>query len=78
MSNSFATSSLNSTIVRARRTGWTLLRVYFAVASRFLPEVARRQAERLFTLPPRYAGRRPHPIDARREAVTVDGRSLAV
>jgi pimeloyl-ACP methyl ester carboxylesterase len=78
MSNSMATLSLNSTIVQVRRTGWTLRRVYFAVTSRFLPDVARRQAERLFTRPPRYAGRRPQPIDARREAVTVAGRSVAV
>ena len=71
-----ATAALNSTIVRVRRTGWALLRAYFAIASRFLPEIARRHAERLFTLPPRYAGRRPHPADARRETITVDGRSI--
>ena len=77
MSASFALSR-NSTIVLLRRGVWTLLRAYFAVASRLVPEVARRHAERIFTKPPRYAGRRPHPVDARREVVTAGGRSLAV
>jgi pimeloyl-ACP methyl ester carboxylesterase len=40
--------------------------------------LARRQAERLFTLPPRYAGRGAHPVDARRESVVAGTHSLAV
>ena len=55
-----------------------MLRAYFAVASRLLPDLARRQAERLFTLPPRYAGRRTQSVDARRETVVAGKHSLAV
>ena len=66
----------NSTIVRSQITG--VVRAYFAIASRLLPELARRQAERLFTMPPRYAGRRMQPVDARRETVVAGNRTLAV
>jgi len=76
--NSALAASVNSTIVRSRTSFWALVRAYFAVASRLLPDVARRQAERLFTMPPRYAGRRTHPVDARRETVVAGTRSLAV
>jgi pimeloyl-ACP methyl ester carboxylesterase len=69
---------MNSTIVRSKTSLWALVRAYFAVASRVLPDVARRQAERLFTMPPRYGGRRTHPVDARRETVVAGTRSLAV
>jgi pimeloyl-ACP methyl ester carboxylesterase len=80
--NSPLVASANSTIVRTnaplRMSFWAAVRAYFAVASRLLPEVARRQAERLFTMPPRYAGRRTHAIDARRETIVAGTRSLAV
>ena len=69
-------TSINSTIVRSRNSLWAIVRAYFAIASRLLPDLARRQAERLFTVPPRYAGRRPQPVDARRETV-VAGKPLA-
>ena len=68
----------NSTIVRTRFWVWALVRAYFALASRLVPGVARRQAERLFTLPPRYPGRRSHPVAARRETVVAGKHSLAV
>ena len=71
-------TSLNSTLVRSWTSLAPMLRAYFAIASRLLPELARRQAERLFTMPPRYAGRRMHPVDAKRETVVAGNRSLAV
>src|SRR5258708_6491149 len=77
MNTAFA-ASVNSTIVRSRRSLWALVRAYFAVASRLLPDIAHRQAEGLFTMPPRYAGRRAQPVDARRETVVAGSRSLAV
>jgi len=43
-----------------------------------LPDLARRQAERLFTVPPRYAGRSTQSIDARRETIVAGTHSLAV
>ena len=55
-----------------------MVRAYFAIASRLLPNLARRQAERLFTVPPRYAGRRTQAVDARRETVVAGSHSLAV
>lgn len=77
MNGSLATT-LNSTIVRSRTSCWAVVRAYFAIASRLLPDLARRQAERLFTMPPRYAGRRAQPVAARRETVVADNRSIAV
>jgi len=71
-------TSENSTIVRYRHSFWSLARLYFALASRLLPDLARRHAELLFTLPPRYAGRRTHPVDARQETVVAGKHSLAV
>ena len=71
-------SPTNSTSVRFLKPAWSVIRAYFAVASRLLPELARRHAERLFTTPPRYAGRKNHPADARRETVVVGKHSLAV
>lgn len=68
----------NSTIVRSRNSVPALVRTYFGLASRLLPGVARRHAERLFTRPPRYAGRSAHPVPARRETVVADNRPLAV
>ncbi len=76
--NASLTTSLNSTIVRTKISLWAVVRAYFAVASRLLPDLARRQAERLFTVPPRYAGRSTHSIDARRETVVAGKHSLAV
>jgi len=57
---------------------FSLLRAYFTVASRLLPNIARRQAERLFTQPPRYAGRTDVGVAARRETVVASTHSLAV
>jgi hypothetical protein len=76
--NATIATSVNSTIVRSRTSLLAMLRAYFAIASRLLPDLARRQAERLFTMPPRYAGRRTHPVDARRETVVAGKHSLAV
>lgn len=76
--NASLAASLNSTIVLSRISLWAMVRAYFAIASRLLPDLARRQAERLFTVPPRYAGRRLHPVDARRETVVSGKHSLAV
>lgn len=72
-----STTRLNSTIVPVLLIH-ALVRAYFAIASRLLPGLARRHAERLFTLPPRYAGRRTHPVDARRETVVAGKHSLPV
>lgn len=55
-----------------------LLRAYFRVASRVVPRLARRQAERLFTTPPGYAGRLGQPVDARRESVVAGRHEIAV
>ena len=71
-------ASINSAIVRSMPCAWAVVRTYFALASRLLPRLARRQAERLFTVPPRYAGRRTQPADARRECVSAGRHSLAV
>jgi pimeloyl-ACP methyl ester carboxylesterase len=69
----------NSTIVRSNaRPLLAIVRAYFAVASRLVPELARRQAERLFTAPPRYAGRAVAPAVARRETVVSRRHALAV
>ena len=54
------------------------LRAYFTIASRLVPDVARRHAEQLFTSPPRYAGRQTHPADARRETVVAGRHAVAV
>ena len=71
-------TTINSTIVRSRISLWTVIRAYFAIVSRLLPDLARRQAERLFTAPPRYAGRRWQSFDARRDTVVSGQHSLAV
>jgi len=54
-----------------------LLRAYFSVSSRLLPDMAQRHAERLFTSPPRFAGRQLPPVDSRREVV-IAGRHAVV
>ncbi len=76
--NASLAASVNSTIVRAKPSLWAVIRAYFAIASRLVPDLARRHAERLFTAPPRYAGRRLQPVDARRETVVSGTHSLAV
>lgn len=76
--NASLTSSMNSTIVRSRMSLGAVVRAYFAVASRLVPDLARRQAERLFTVPPRYAGRSTQSNDARRETAVAGKHSLAV
>jgi pimeloyl-ACP methyl ester carboxylesterase len=77
MSAALATPK-NSTTVREWTSLWVAVRAYFAIVSRLLPDLARHQAERLFTLPPRYAGRRAQPVDARRETVVAGKHTLAV
>lgn len=68
-----------STTVRA--SNWlkhTAMRTYFSLLSRIRPELARRQAERLFTTPPRMR-QRPHPpVPARRQTVLSESGHLAV
>jgi pimeloyl-ACP methyl ester carboxylesterase len=71
-----AATSINSTIVRV--LALPLMRAWFRVASRVAPGVARRQAESWFTRPPRYGGKRTHPVAARRETVAVGNRRIAV
>jgi pimeloyl-ACP methyl ester carboxylesterase len=69
----------NSTIVRFPALSLQgLLRAYFAIASRVLPEVAGWHAEQLFTLPPRYAGHQGQPVDARRATITAGRHAIAV
>ena len=76
MSTAFA-SPRNSTVV-LNTSLHALLRAYFGTLSRLLPGLAVRQAERLFTRPPRYAGRRSVTVAARRDTVSADGREIAV
>jgi pimeloyl-ACP methyl ester carboxylesterase len=74
--NAPVAATINRTTVRL--SALPFVRAWFGVASRLLPEVARRQAESWFTRPPRYAGRRTHPVAARRDTVMADGHRLAV
>lgn len=76
--NTATVTQVFSTIVRPGSSLFAIVRAYFGIASRLLPGLARRQAERRFTLPPRYAGRRAHPVAARRETVAAGNRGLAV
>lgn len=69
---------INSTTVRSHPSLPAALRAYFAIASRLMPDLARWHAERLFTRPPRYAGRAAQAVDARRETVVAGKHSLAV
>ena len=71
-------ASINSTIGRTVYGNGFLLRAYFSLASRMFPALARRQAEHLFTSPPRYGGRALSFEDARRETVISHTHSLAV
>jgi pimeloyl-ACP methyl ester carboxylesterase len=76
--NPTLSSFTNSTLVRFHQSSLALVRAYFGVASRLLPDHARRHAERLFTTPPPYAGRARHPVDARRETIVAGNHSVAV
>ena len=73
-----ALTTENSTIVRAMPIAATLGRAYFALVSRVLPGVASDQVERMFTTPPRYAGRVTPSVNARRRFVRSGARALAV
>jgi pimeloyl-ACP methyl ester carboxylesterase len=77
-----ATSSLvlsSGALARPGRTAaLALLRAYFGLVSRLAPPLARRQAERLFTTPPAYAGRVRQPVPARRETVVAGRHDVAV
>jgi len=73
-----AVATQNSTTVRNAPPMLRFLRAYFGVASRLMPDLARRQAERLFTTPPRYAGRGAPAVDAPRERVASGRDDLAV
>src|SRR4030095_15847804 len=73
-----AGTPINSTIVRTYSSLWSLVRAYFAVVARLLPDVAQRQAEHLFTAPPPYAGRGSESLDAREERVLSGKHSLAL
>lgn len=75
---SAALSSSISTIVRPSSALLALTRAYFGVTSRVLPGVARRHAERVFTRPPRYAGRAEVATPSRRETVVMGRHRLAV
>lgn len=67
----------NSTIDRSASTGLAVVRAYFGVVSWLAPELARRQAERLFLTPPRYRGKRVAPAAAR-NVVDAAGHRVAV
>jgi pimeloyl-ACP methyl ester carboxylesterase len=69
-------ATINRTTVRLSAV--PVIRAWFGIASRVLPGMARRQAENWFTKPPRYAGRRTHPVAARRETVIAGRHRLAV
>jgi len=69
---------ISTIVLLSARSWWMVLRAYFWAASRVLPDVARRHAERLFTTPPRYAGPTTSPADARRETVVSGKHRLAV
>jgi pimeloyl-ACP methyl ester carboxylesterase len=74
--NAPVAATTNRTTVRL--SALPVIRAWFGLTSRLLPQVARRQAESWFTKPPRYAGRRTHPVAARRETVVAGNHRLAV
>lgn len=74
--NAPQTATINRTNVRSHALPF--IRAWFGLASRLLPGMARRQAESWFTRPPRYAGRRTHPVAARRETVVAGQHRIAV
>jgi pimeloyl-ACP methyl ester carboxylesterase len=69
---------MSKELIRSKLSPWSVVRAYFGIVSRVMPGLARRQAERIFTLPPRYTGRTMQSVDARRETVVSGGHSLAV
>ncbi|MBI2308972.1 MAG: alpha/beta fold hydrolase [Rhodocyclales bacterium] len=72
-------SQFNSTIVRSvSAASLAATRSYFALLSRLRPELARRQAERLFTTPPRHPTDYPVPAAARRETVLTAAGHVAL
>lgn len=72
-------SQFNSTIVRSlSAASLTAMRGYFTLLSRLRPELARRQAERLFTTPPRLPAAYPAPAAARRETVLTAAGHIAL
>lgn len=72
-------SLINSTIVRSLElSALAVTRSYFGLVSRLRPTLARRQAERLFTTPPRHAAAYPAPAAARRESVLTPAGHVAV
>src|SRR2546423_8714735 len=75
---SMSLSSPNSTIVRPLTPLLALVRAYFGVVSRLAPDLARRHAERLFTTPPRYRGKRLPLAGVPRELVSAGSYRLAV
>ncbi len=77
--NTLNLSHINSTIVRFyTQSSLAATQSYFKLLSRLRPELARRQAERLFTTPPRPAHTRSVPVAARRETILTDVGHLAV
>jgi pimeloyl-ACP methyl ester carboxylesterase len=70
-------SAGNSTTVRSMNFALPLLRAWFGVASWVAPDIARRHAERLFTTPPRYRGKRIAP-DAPRHTLRAGAHDIAV
>jgi pimeloyl-ACP methyl ester carboxylesterase len=74
--NASIATTINRTTVRY--SFLAAIRAWFGIASRIAPGVARRQAEHWFTKPPRYAGRRTHPVAALRATVVAGNRRLAV
>jgi pimeloyl-ACP methyl ester carboxylesterase len=71
------TLASNSTIVRTPTIQHAITRAYFAIVSRILPEAAVGQVERLFTTPPRYAGRAAPAADASRKRVRAGAHDIA-
>jgi pimeloyl-ACP methyl ester carboxylesterase len=78
-----STSPTNSTIVRSCSIAVTAFaaaatRSYYGLTSRLRPDLARRQAEYLFTTPPRHPTTYPAPAAARRETILSSAGHLAV
>lgn len=72
-------SPTNSTLVRfVSQIGQLSLRSYFSALSRLMPQRAGRDAERLFTTPPRHPARYPAPATACRQTVLSAAGHLAV
>ena len=78
MASVIASGRNSTTVPNWRAVILAATRTWFRVASRVAPAVARRQAERLFTTPPRYAGRAGEVPDATRATVHSGEDRLAV